>query len=193
VSSGADMKRPVVFLDRDGTINEEVGYLNHLSRFKLLPRVGEALKLLKEAGFATVLVTNQSGIARGFFPASLVEEVHQRLQEELSRFGAELDAIYYCPHHPSDGCRCRKPKPGMVEMAAKELALDLSRAFVVGDRFTDLLLAREIGAKGVLVLTGYGRGELAYYLPRIGLEPDLVAEDLFEAAQKILSHEDPSR
>ncbi len=180
------MKRPVVFLDRDGTINEEVGYLNHPSRFRLLPRVAEGLKLLKEAGFATVLVTNQSGIARGFFPASLVEEVHRRLQEELSRFGAELDAIYYCPHHPSEGCRCRKPRPGMVERAMRDLELDLSRAYVVGDRHTDLLLAREIGARGVLVLTGYGRGELAYYLPRLGLEPDLVAEDLFEAARKII-------
>ncbi len=186
------MKRPVVFLDRDGTINEEVGYLNHISRFKLLPRVGEALRILKEAGFATVLVTNQSGVARGFFPASLVEEIHQRLQEELSRFGAKLDAIYYCPHHPNDGCRCRKPKPGMVERAVKDLGLDLSRAFVIGDRFTDLLLAREIGAKGVLVLTGYGRGELTYYLPKIGLEPDLVAEDLLEAALKILSYENTS-
>ncbi len=183
------MKRPVVFLDRDGTINEEVGYLNHISRFRLLPRVGEALKLLKEAGFATVVVTNQSGIARGFFPESLVREVHHLLQEELSRFGAQLDGIYYCPHHPDEGCLCRKPRPGLIQKAASDLDLDLSRAYVVGDRFTDLLLAREINACGVLVLTGYGRGELTYYLPRIGLEPDLVAEDLWEAAQKIIAHE----
>lgn len=187
------MKRPVVFLDRDGTINEEVGYLNHLSRFRLIPRAAEGIRLLKEAGFAVVVVTNQSGIARGFFPASLVEEVHALMREKLAEEGAHLDGIYFCPHHPEEGCPCRKPKPGLVEQAARDLDLDLNRAFVVGDRYTDLLLARNIGARGVLVLTGYGRGELTYYLPKLGLKPDLVAEDLFEAARKILAHEDPDR
>ncbi len=187
------MKRPVVFLDRDGTINEEVGYLNHLSRFRLLPRAAEGIRLLKEAGFAVVVITNQSGIARGFFPKTLVEEVHALMQELLAREGAILDGIYYCPHHPEEGCYCRKPRPGLVERAAQELGLDLSRAYVVGDRFTDLQLAKNIKAKGVLVLTGYGRGEHLYYLPRLGLKPDLVAEDLFEAAQKIISHENLNR
>ncbi|HHI97123.1 MAG TPA: D-glycero-beta-D-manno-heptose 1,7-bisphosphate 7-phosphatase [Thermodesulfatator atlanticus] len=187
------MKRPVVFLDRDGTINEEVGYLNHLSRFRLLPRAAEGIRLLKEAGFAVVVITNQSGIARGFFPKTLVEEVHALMQELLAREGATLDGIYYCPHHPDEGCYCRKPRPGLVERAAQELGLDLCRAYVVGDRFTDLQLAKNINAKGVLVLTGYGRGEHLYYLPRLGLKPDLVAEDLFEAAQKIISHENLNR
>ncbi len=185
--------KPVVILDRDGTINEEVGYLNHLSRFKLLSGAAQGIRLLKEAGFAVVVITNQSGIARGFFPASLVEEIHALMTKQLAQEGAILDGIYYCPHHPSEGCLCRKPKPGLVEQAAKELKLDLSRAYVVGDRFTDLLLAQNIGAKGVLVLTGYGRGELAYYLPKIGLKPDLVAEDLLEAAQKIIAHENLNR
>ncbi len=187
------MKRPVVFVDRDGTINEEVGYLNHLSRFRLLPRAAEGIRLLKEAGFAVVVITNQSGIARGFFPKTLVEEVHALMQELLAREGATLDGIYYCPHHPDEGCYCRKPRPGLVERAAQELGLDLCRAYVVGDRFTDLQLAKNINAKGVLVLTGYGRGEHLYYLPRLGLKPDLVAEDLFEAAQKIISHENLNR
>ena len=187
------MKRPVVFLDRDGTINEEVGYLNHLSRFRLLPRAAQGIRLLKGVGFAVVVITNQSGIARGFFPKSLVEEVHALMQEQLAREGATLDGIYYCPHHPDEGCFCRKPRPGLIEKAAQELGLDLSRAYVVGDRFTDLQLAKNINAKGVLVLTGYGRGEHLYYLPRLGLKPDLVAEDLFEAAQKIISHENLNR
>jgi len=182
------MKRPVVFLDRDGTVNEEVGYLNHLSRLRLIPGAAEGIRLLKEAGFAVVIVTNQSGPARGYFPESLVHEVHAELRRRLSAAGAELDGIYVCLHHPEAGCSCRKPRPGLALKAAEELELDLSRSFVVGDRWVDLELARNLGARGVLVLTGYGRGELEYVLPQKGIRPDLVAEDLLAAARLILSH-----
>jgi len=180
------MPRPVVFLDRDGTINEEVGYLNHLSRLKLIPGAAEGIKRLKEAGLAVVIVTNQSGPARGYFPESLVHEVNRELLRRLSGKGAEVDGIYVCLHHPEADCPCRKPKPGMVLRAAEELDLDLTRSYVVGDRWVDLELARSIGARGVLVLTGYGRGELEFVLPRKGLRPDFVARDLREAADLIL-------
>ncbi len=178
--------RPAVFLDRDGTINEEVGYLNHLSRLRLIPGAARAIRRLRKAGLAVVVVTNQSGPARGYFPASLVHEVHQELRRRLAQEGAELEGIYVCLHHPEEGCACRKPQPGLVLKAARELGLDLSRSYVVGDRWVDIELARRTGTRGVLVLTGYGRGELEYVLPQKGLFPDLVARDLEEAATLIL-------
>ncbi|MBX6422608.1 HAD-IIIA family hydrolase [Thermosulfurimonas sp. F29] len=183
------MRRPVVFLDRDGTVNEEVGYLNHLSRLRLLPGAAEGIRRLKEAGFAVVIVTNQSGPARGYFPETLVHEVNRELLRRLAARGARVDGVYVCLHHPEAGCACRKPETGLARQAAEELNLDLSRAYVVGDRWVDLALARRLGACGVLVLTGYGRGELEYVLPGKGIEPDLVARDLREAAELILSRE----
>ncbi len=181
------MSRPVVFLDRDGTINEEVGYLNHLSRLRLIPGAAEGIRRLREAGFAVVIITNQSGPARGYFPESLVHEVNQELVRRLAAEGAQVDGIYVCLHAPEEGCACRKPKTGLALKAAEELSLDLQRAYVVGDRWVDLALARNLGARGVLVLTGYGRGELEYVLPTKGLTPDIVAQDLREAAEKILA------
>jgi len=178
--------RPVVFLDRDGTVNEEVGYLNHISRLKIIPGAAEGIKRLKAAGFAVVIVTNQTGPARGYFPESLVHEVNRELLKRLSAEGAEVDGIYVCLHLPEADCDCRKPKPGMVLRAAEELDLDLSRSYVVGDRWVDIELAQRVGARGVLVLTGYGRGELEYVLPQKGLKPHIVAQDLREAADLIL-------
>ncbi len=180
------MQKPVVFLDRDGTINEEVGYLNHRSRLKFIKGAFEGIRLLNEAGFSVVVVTNQSGPARGYFPESLVFEVNELIAKEAEKAGARIDGFYVCLHHPDEGCSCRKPKPGLVYRAAYDLDLDLERAYVVGDRWVDLELARNIGAKGVLVLTGYGRGELEYVLPKKGLKPDIVAEDLLHAARHIL-------
>ncbi|NPB09156.1 MAG: D-glycero-beta-D-manno-heptose 1,7-bisphosphate 7-phosphatase [Thermodesulfobacteria bacterium] len=184
--------KPVVFLDRDGTIIEEVGYLRRPEEVKLLPRVPEALRLLKEAGLALVVITNQSGIARGYFDEETLARIHERLKELLAEHGVELDGIYYCPHHPEEGCSCRKPKTGLAERAAKELGLDLKRAFVVGDRDVDVALGKNLGATSVLVLTGYGRRDLSRLLHREGkalacVTPDIVAEDLWQAAQKILS------
>ncbi len=179
------MKRPVVFLDRDGTINEEVGYLNDPARLRLLPHAPEGIRLLNQAGFKVVVITNQSGIGRGYFTAETVEAIHREMARQLAAFAARIDAFYYCPHHPEAGCRCRKPRPGLVEQAAKELSLDLRQAYVVGDRLLDLELARNIRARGILVLTGYGTEEWA------GLDPatqkqTLVAAHLLEAAQMIL-------
>lgn len=189
-----DSLKPAVFLDRDGTINEQMGYINHLSRFKLIPGAGPAIARLNRAGLPVAVVSNQSGVARGYFPESLVLEVSFRMEELLGRDQAHLDGQYYCPHHPRAevpeyrlDCRCRKPKPGLFHQAADDLGLDLKRSFVVGDRVSDLKAAERIGAGAILVLTGYGQGELEYVLPGSGIRPAYVAEDLGEAVTWILN------
>lgn len=182
-----------VFLDRDGTVNEEMGYINHPSRFQILPGVAKAIKLLNRAGLKVIVVSNQSGAARGYFPEELIGKVNNKMIHILKKQGAHIDGIYYCPHHreaivPSYrvACDCRKPKIGLLTRAAQELAIDLSRSYVVGDRFIDLELAHNAGSKGVLVMTGYGKGELIHQGKSSRVEPDFVAEDLWKAAEWIL-------
>jgi D-glycero-D-manno-heptose 1,7-bisphosphate phosphatase len=186
------MKR-AVFMDRDGTVSDEVGYLNHVSRLRVFPWSAHAIRRINASPMLAVLVTNQAGVARGYFPESMIGAVHERLVEELGRDGARLDAIYYCPHHPTAGeppyrqdCDCRKPRPGMLRRAAEEHGVDLSGSYVVGDKYSDVQLAYEVGAKGVLVLTGYGRGEHEYERARWPREPDHIAETLVEAVDWIL-------
>ena len=188
------MANRAVFLDRDGTINEEVGYVNHIERFWLLPRVVEAIRLLNTHGFKTVVVTNQSGVARGYFPESLVKRIHEKMEVLLEREGVHLDGVYYCPHHPDIGnppyrqrCQCRKPATGMVEDAVRRFDIDCSKSYVVGDRRGDIEFSRKIGAKGILVLTGYGKGEWENYGEHWTVKPDHVAADLYDAVQWILS------
>ena len=177
-----------MFLDRDGTIAEEVGYLNHLSRFRIFPFAAPAIRRLNSAGLLVIVVTNQSGVNRGYFPDSLVHAVHERMTQQLAAAGARLDAIYYCPHTSSDGCECRKPKPGLLQRAAREHSLDLSNSFVVGDRYGDVELGQRAGASGVLVRTGYGEGELAWNSAKWEVPPDFIADDLVAAADWILRH-----
>ncbi len=184
---------PVVFLDRDGTLVEEVNYLRRPDQIRLLPRTAEALSLLGRAGFARIVVTNQSGIARGYFTEADMEAVHARLRALLTAEQSGLTAIYFCPHHPEEGrapyrqdCSCRKPKGGMVERAVREHSLDLSRSYVVGDRGEDMALARTVGARAVLVLTGYGKEEWAHCQRGGGVRPEHVAADLYEAAEWII-------
>jgi D-glycero-D-manno-heptose 1,7-bisphosphate phosphatase len=186
--------RRAVFMDRDGTISEEVGYVNHVSRYRVFPFAAEAVRTLNEAGWLAVLVTNQAGVARGYFKEDLIGEVHKVLTTELGRGGARLDAVYYCPHHPSVGeppyrfdCDCRKPRPGLLLRAADELGLDLSRCWMVGDRYSDTELARNAGARSALVLTGYGRGELEHQSDAWPHRPELVAENLLEAVKNIVT------
>lgn len=188
------MSRAAIFLDRDGTICEEVGYVNHLSRSRLLPGSLEAIRLINQAGLLAIVTTNQSGVARGYFSQDLVEEVHAKLLASLSENGARLDAIYYCPHHPSEGtppwraaCECRKPKPGMIHRAAREHDIDLQRSCVVGDGLVDIEAAASAGVPGILVLTGYGRGLLEHQPQRFRTRPAHTAEDLLEAVRWILS------
>ena len=185
-------KRPAVFLDRDGTINEEMGYINHVSRFRLLPEAGPAIRLLNEAGLPVVVVTNQSGAARGYFPPALVEEVHRHLQDLLAHEGARLDAIYTCLHAPDAGCSCRKPQPGLLLKASEELGLDLSRSYLVGDRYMDIQTAANAGVQGILVLTGYGLGEYELFHNSHSAKPMHVAANLIEAAKFIISRSQDS-
>ncbi len=187
-------KRPAVFLDRDGTINEQMGYINHVSRFHLLAGVGAAIRRLNEHNIPVVVVTNQSGLARGYFPASLLDQVHQLMQAQLAAEGARIDGLYVCPHHPEAKeeryrvrCDCRKPGTGLLEQAAREMDLDLARSFMVGDRWSDLECGARVGATPILVLTGYGRGDHAYIGPAKQLQPALVAEDLAAAVDWILA------
>jgi D-glycero-D-manno-heptose 1,7-bisphosphate phosphatase len=186
--------RPAIFIDRDGTLSHEVGYVNHLSRFRPYPWAVEAVKLINGSGYLAVVATNQAGVARGYFPESLVREVHASLQATMAGGGAKLDGIYYCPHHPSVGeppyrqdCDCRKPRPGLLKRAEAELGADLSRSWVIGDRHGDLELAFRAGARGALVRSGYGRGELEHHGPKWSRPPDLVAENLLEAVERILA------
>ena len=178
--------RPAVFLDRDGTIAEEVGYLNQVSRFRLLPGVAAAIRMLNEAELPVIVATNQSGVGRGYFPESLVKEVHDLMRGLLLSEGARLDGVYYCPHVSADGCECRKPKTGMFEQAARELRIDLKNSFMVGDRYGDIEAANRVGAHSVLVRTGYGEGELAWHAEKWPKQPEFVAGNLEAAAKWIL-------
>ncbi len=181
------MKRPAVFLDRDGTINEEMGYINHLSRFRLLPEAALAIRRLNEAGLPLVVVTNQSGAARGYFPATLVDEVHRHLHNLLAQAGARVDAIYACLHGADAGCSCRKPQPGLLLQAAQEMNLDLSRSYLVGDRYMDIKTAANACVAGILVLTGYGLGEYEHFHEQSQPQPVHVAQNLLDAVDFILA------
>jgi D-glycero-D-manno-heptose 1,7-bisphosphate phosphatase len=183
-----------VFIDRDGTLTEEVGYVNHPSRLRLLPRSAEAIRRLNAAGVAAVVVTNQAGIARGYFTEEILHAVNEALATALRREGARLDGVYVCVHHPTDGqppyraaCDCRKPRPGLLRRAAAELGLNLARSTMVGDKGSDLVPGRSVGAAAVLVLTGYGLGEWEYRRKELPMEPDHVAADLLEAVDWALA------
>jgi len=185
--------RAAIFLDRDGTLTEEVGYVNHIHRAQLFPWAPEAIRLFKSAGLPVIVVTNQSGVGRGYFTEDLVAQVHRKLQDELAAEDAKLDAFFYCPHHPSavieayrQDCRCRKPSPGMAEEAAERLDIDLSASYVVGDTYRDMQMGFNIGARTVLLMTGYGRGEYEHHRDRWPRMPDLIAENLLEAAEQVL-------
>lgn len=186
--------RPAIFIDRDGTLSHEVGYVNHPSRFRLFPFAVDAIRTINQAGVLAVLVTNQAGVARGYFPESMIEEVHGRVREALGAGGAHLDGLYVCPHHPTEGqppyrqdCQCRKPRPGLLRRAEQELGADLARSWVIGDRHGDLELAWTVGARAAMVRTGYGLGELTYQSSRWKRQPDLVADHLLEAVERILT------
>jgi D-glycero-D-manno-heptose 1,7-bisphosphate phosphatase len=175
------MNNGAVFLDRDGTINEEMGYINHPDRFIIFPFVAESIKIFNEMGLKVIVVTNQSGVARGYFKESLVVELHETLQKKMQEQGAQIDSIYYCPHHPKEGrgkyklnCNCRKPKPGMVLKAVDEYDIDVQKSYMIGDRYKDILFARNLNMKSALVLTGYGLGEYTFDKEKWKYQPDFV-------------------
>ncbi len=177
--------RPACFLDRDGTVTEERGYASSADEIVLLPGAAAAIRQLNQAGLAAVLVTNQSGIGRGYFDQAALAAQHRRLTELLAAAGARLEGIYYCPHQPAAGCACRKPAAGMLEQAARELGLDLARSWMIGDRLADIECGERGAAGGVLVLTGYGAEALASNPDR--LAPERVCADLPAAVERVIS------
>ncbi|MBN1880895.1 MAG: D-glycero-beta-D-manno-heptose 1,7-bisphosphate 7-phosphatase [Deltaproteobacteria bacterium] len=187
-------KRRAVFLDRDGTINVEVGYLNDPEELELIPGAAQAVARLNDAGFIVVVVSNQSGVARGYFTEEDVHAVNRRMVEVLGREGARIDGIYYCPHHPEFGdgeyrkdCGCRKPNTGMVKRAIDDLDIDISRSYVVGDHLGDVLLGVNAGARSIHVLTGHGITEREKLIEH-GIATAYLARDLADAVEHILSH-----
>jgi D-glycero-D-manno-heptose 1,7-bisphosphate phosphatase len=168
-----------VLVDRDGTINVEKDYLSDPAGLELIPGAAEGLRALAKLGLGLVVVTNQSGIGRGYFSLETLETIHRRLRDMLTAEGITLDGVYFCPHGPEDDCDCRKPLPGMVVQAAQELGFDPKQAFVIGDKAADVDLGRAVGAKSILVRTGYGRQHEGK------CRPDHVADDLLAAAQWI--------
>jgi len=187
------LKNKAVFLDRDGTINEEIGHVGDIDRFRLYPDSARAIRMLNEAGYKVVVITNQAGVARGYFDEETVEEIHGYMKVELANEGAHVDAVYYCVHHPEFGdgeykqaCSCRKPEPGMILQAAEDLNIDLSKSYMIGDTAKDMLAGKKAGCKTILVLTGHGEKELNEIPGEF--TPDFVARDLFVAVNWLLQH-----
>ncbi len=185
-----------VFLDRDGTVNEEVGYLTDLEKLRLIPGAGAAVRTMNEAGFKVILVTNQSGVARGYFTEQLVHEAHARLGALLKAEGARIDAVYYCPHHPRAGnshytvdCDCRKPKTGLIDRAVKDLSIDILHSYMVGDKWSDVELAQRAGVHAVLVESGFAHDDPGNRRPEHVRDPDFIARDIAEAADWIIGRE----
>ncbi len=184
------MSRIGVFLDRDGTINQEVDYLRSPDDLRLLAGAAAGIRELNQCGCRVFVITNQSGIARGLLTEQQLDAIHQKLRTELKAENAYLDAIYYCPHHPEGNqpyrmlCDCRKPNTGMIDRAVKEFQVDAKQSFVVGDRLLDIQTGKNVGAQTILVLTGYGRQELQYCRDQ-NVQIDFVAENLYDAVAHI--------
>ena len=181
-------------MDRDGTISEEVGYVNHPSRFKLFPYSAPAIRKLNDSGWLAIVVTNQAGVARGYFSEDLITQVHDTMKLDLQNQNAKLDGIFYCAHHPSVGhppyrldCDCRKPKPGLITKAAAEMNIDLAQSWMVGDRYSDIELAYNSGVHSAFVMSGYGRGEWEHQRHEWKHKPDLVVDNLLDAVNTIVS------
>lgn len=177
-----ERKARAVFLDRDGTINEDVGYLAKPDDLRMIDGAAISIKRLNDAGVKVIVISNQSGVGRGYFSGDDVEAVNGRLVELLAAEGARLDGVYYCAHRPDEGCGCRKPGTGLPDKAAAEHGIDNSMSYVVGDKASDMGLAEKIGAKGVMVMTGNGPEEVK----KLAGKPDFVARDIGEAVEWIM-------
>lgn len=173
------MTKPAAFIDRDGTLIEEVNFLSKVDDLRIFPYTNEALQLLKDAGYLVVVVTNQSGIGRGIFDEAAMHEVHA---EMLSQLPGMIDAFYFCPHLPCDGCECRKPGLGMIRAAAADFAIDLSNSWMIGDKKIDVETGRNAGMNTAMVMTGYGR----VHSRSLEFTPNVMAEDLLAAVREAL-------
>ncbi|HDS05767.1 MAG TPA: HAD family hydrolase [Deltaproteobacteria bacterium] len=189
-------KHRAIFLDRDGTINEEVGYLDDLAKLKIIPAAFEAVRLINGAKMKVVVITNQAGVARGLFSEDFVKTANKFLHAEFLKENALIDAFYYCPHHPTEGigsyrreCDCRKPAAGMLLQAAREMNIDLTQSYIIGDRYNDMEAGKKAGVKGILVKTGFGQSLLQDDGPdklTSDNQPDFIVADILEAVRWIL-------
>jgi D-glycero-D-manno-heptose 1,7-bisphosphate phosphatase len=187
------MPASAIFIDRDGTINEDVGFITQLTQLRMYNYAAESIRLINEAGRRAIVITNQSGIARGLFNEDFLLQLHRRMESLLSSEGARIDAFYYCPHHPEFGeppyrqnCNCRKPKTGMIRQAARDFELDLKECYVIGDRYREIEMAHAAGAHSLMVMSGYGRAEYLSERDSWPQQPEHVAENLLEAVKWIL-------
>jgi len=189
-------KNTAIFLDRDGTINDEVGYLDSADKLRIIPAAFEAVRLINASSMKAVVITNQAGVAKGLFTEEFVRKINGQIQSAFLAQGALINRFYFCPHHPTEGidpyrliCNCRKPEPGLLLQAAVDLNIDLARSYVIGDRLRDIETAHRAGAKGVLVMTGYGQDLMQAAGPDRANElnqPDYIAQDILEAVYWIL-------
>ena len=186
-----------IFLDRDGTLNVDVGYLDAVERLELIPGAVEAVRMFNRLNKKVIVVSNQSGVARGYFDEDRVREIHAALAQKFARAGAAIDAFYYCPHHPTFGkppylqdCDCRKPRPGMFVKAAREHNIDLTRSFMIGDKYSDVEAGKRLQMTSILVLTGSGKKHVQRYKDDpTRIQPDIIVKDVWEAAQYIATYE----
>jgi len=174
------MSNRAVFIDRDGTMAKDVHYCSRPEDFELFPNTAKAIKSLNKHGFKVIVVTNQSGIARGYFTEETLAKIHEKMKRELAKEGAWVDGIYYCPHHPDDKCDCRKPKPKLILQASKDFDIDLEHSFVVGDLQMDIELGKVIGCRTIMVVNSTSPGDKGT------VEPDAIAPDILEAARVIM-------
>jgi D-glycero-D-manno-heptose 1,7-bisphosphate phosphatase len=187
--------KPAVFIDRDGTINIDGGYINHPDRFIIYPFAAHAIRLLNLHGFLCIIVTNQSGIGKGFYDLSVMQNINDKMLGAFEREGAKVDGIYFCPHDPEAkipeyrvDCDCRKPKAGMLIRAAAELPIDVKHTYMVGDKYSDIKTGFNFGSTTIMVNTGYGLGERQLYGARWERQPDCTVENLLEAAKLIIKN-----
>ena len=182
--------RPAVFLDRDGVLNRDLGYVHTKAQFEWLPGAVESLRRLVTHHFALIIVTNQSGIGRGMYTEADVQQLHRSILAELATAKVHLDAVYYCPHAPDDGCDCRKPSPGMLLRGAREHRIDLARSWIVGDKLSDIVAGRRAGLRGtILVRTGLSLASQPMSVTSGDPHPDVICEDLSKSVDVILGTE----
>jgi D-glycero-D-manno-heptose 1,7-bisphosphate phosphatase len=181
--SETNQKRPAVFMDRDGTINVDVDYLSRVEDLDVYPFAVEAIKKLNDRGYLVIVVTNQSGIARGMITDEQLTAVHRKMSDVLAESGAHIDAYHHCPDLPDSGCRCRKPDTGMIEDANKEFHIDMEKSWMVGDKLLDVQMGQNAGIRSALVMTGYGERELEKFTRM----PDLIGENLLDVVNEILA------
>jgi D-glycero-D-manno-heptose 1,7-bisphosphate phosphatase len=181
------MKNKAIFVDRDGTINVDVHYLDDPDKFEMYPGVGVGVKKLQENGFKIIVITNQSGIARGYFTEKQLSDIHERMKQEFQKFDVTLDGIYYCPHHPDDKCNCRKPNTGLFEKAIQDHKINVKKSYMLGDKILDINAGKKIGARAILIPEPHVRQEFLSQKNEWENHPDYIADDFPDAVEWILT------